>query len=142
MFTIQAAIAEPPTQKWNITLDRSHRRWTGKKPKSSSGEVWTSLAKKEAAKKKKESKIEKVSRLPESSTGHAETTSGNYIVTVEGKAYNVTVENSRKTGSPHRSNPVETPRSGGEIEILAQTPGNIVQIMVAVGDHAEKGISS
>ena len=90
-------------------------------------------------KKKNESKIEKVSSLPESSTGYAETMSGNYIITVQGKAYNVTVESSRKLGSPHRSNPVETPRSGGEIEILAQIPGNVVQIMVAVGDPVEKG---
>ncbi len=79
-----------------------------------------------------------VSPLPDRGD-HKEEPIENYIITVEGNSYNVSVEKSGGQRIKPRSNSKEISIRRRTIEVLAQTPGNVTQIMVSVGDTVKKG---
>lgn len=58
MFITPLAIAVRRMPRWNFTFDRLHRRWTGEKPRSSSGEASRFLVRKELRERNRASKAE------------------------------------------------------------------------------------
>ncbi|MBR7073050.1 MAG: biotin/lipoyl-binding protein [Eubacterium sp.] len=74
----------------------------------------------------------------------------NYTVTVNGVAYNVTVEEGASTPAPQPVQTVQAPSapvatvnnaSQGNIKIEAPMPGNVLDIKVKVGDTVSSGDS-
>ena len=71
----------------------------------------------------------------------------NYTVTVNGVAYNVTVEEGASTPAPQpvpvlQSTPKAEPaKSAGSVTIEAPMPGNVLDIKVKVGDTVSSGDS-
>jgi len=64
---------------------------------------------------------------------------GHYTVTVQGKAFDVTVAKTEEAASSVLPIAPETSSTTKYIEVVAKTPGNVYQILVSVGDRVKKG---
>jgi pyruvate carboxylase subunit B len=83
-----------------------------------------------------------VSQPAASAAGTKEPVALNYKVTVDGKTYEVTVadETGDVTGiSQPSSTPEQAPRERPQLEVKAQLPGNVYQILFEVGDEVTEG---